>query len=238
MTEPSEYRLLSVVVPVYNEHATVGEVVRRIKAVELPGDLELEIVVVDDGSTDGTDKVLTAIEDSTVKVVRHTSNQGKGAALRTGIENTRGELILTRDADLEYSSDDLPSVLAPLLDGRAKIVFGSRIHPDRQTMPLTRMLSIRALSIVTDVLFNTTLADVKSPYRLYDAEIIRAIEITDDGFSAEAEILGKLLRSGHRIYEVPISYRQPENEANQKFTSQDNLHLFKTILKYRFTKAS
>jgi len=234
----NKYKHLTAVVPVYNERNTVGEVVRRLRALDLPEGMDLEVIIVDDGSTDGTDKVLATVEDSTVRVVRHAVNQGKGAALRSGIEAARGQLILTLDADLEYSPDELPRLLRPILEGRATVVFGSRFHPDREVMSLVRLLGGRGVSLVTDVLFNTTLRDVKTGYRLYDADVLRSITIENDGFAGESEITAKLLRNKHRIFEVAVTYRQPEGDNGQKFTSRDNLQALAAIVKYRFAKVS
>src|SRR5438477_81251 len=148
-TPSRSHRLLSVIVPVYNERNTVAEILRRMRSVDLP--VDLEVVVVDDGSTDGTDKVLAALEDSTVRLVRHAANRGKAAAVRTGLEHARGQLVLIQDADLEYDPEDWPRLLDPVLKGKARVVYGSRFRGERMTMPLQRWVSNRALASVRSI---------------------------------------------------------------------------------------
>ena len=198
------YRTLSVIVPVYNERNTVAEVVRRMRAVELP--LEREIVIVDDGSTDGTRQVLSQLADSTVHVVLHDRNQGKGAAVRTGLAQVTGDLVLIQDADLEYDPDDWPKLLAPALKGRARVVYGSRFTGERRNMLFVHWVGNRFLSLVTNVLYNTTLSDMETCYKLFERDVITQIHLRARRFDFEPEVTAKVLRRGIRIYEVPISY--------------------------------
>ena len=232
--EPPTYRRLSVIVPVFNERHTVGEIIRRMRRVDLPVDLEL--VVVDDGSTDGTDKVLAAIEDSTVRVLRHPNNQGKAASIRTGLGVARGDLVLIQDADLEYDPDDWPRLLAPLLKGKAKVVYGSRFIGERRTMRYWPHLGNRFLSLVADVLYNVNLSDIETCYKLFDRSVLDDISIESDRFEFEPEITAKVLRRGHRIYEVPISFAGREEEEGRKFTRVDTARALTTLVKYRFKK--
>ena len=230
--EPSTYRLLSVIVPVYNERTTLTEILRRMRAVELP--MDREIIIVDDGSSDGTDKVLSAMEDSTVRVLHHTGNLGKGAAIRTGMGVVRGDLVLIQDADLEYDPEDWPKLLHPMLRGRAKVVYGSRFTGERKNMLYWHWLGNRFLSLVTNVLYNTTLSDMETCYKLFDRTVIDGIKIESDRFDFEPEITAKVLRRGYRIYEVPVSYNGREFDEGKKITWRDGFGALKTLLKYRF----
>ncbi|MDQ1460544.1 MAG: hypothetical protein QOI08_2028, partial [Actinomycetota bacterium] len=151
-------RKLSVIVPVFNERNTLVEILRRMRAVELPDGIESEIIVVDDGSSDGTRDVLRQLGDSTVRVVMHDVNRGKGAAVRTGFKHATGEFILVQDADLEYDPEDWPKLLAPVLRGRARVVYGSRFTGERRNMLLLHWIGNRFLSLTTNVLYNTTLS--------------------------------------------------------------------------------
>ncbi len=164
------------IVPVYNERNTVGEIIRRMRLVELP--IEREIVVVDDGSVDGTDRVLGALEDSTVKVVTHADNRGKGAAVRTGVAAARGDVVLIQDADLEYDPHDWPKLLAPLLQGRTKVVYGSRYIGEREVVSLGRWAGDRSLALLTAVLFNATLTDVETGYKAIDRKVFDSLDLT------------------------------------------------------------
>ena len=228
----SRYRKLSVIVPVYNERNTVAEIVRQMRAVELP--LEREVVIVDDGSTDGTGDILKQLADSTVRVVVHRANQGKGAAVRTGLAQVTGDLVLIQDADLEYDPEDWPKLLAPVLKGRAQVVYGSRFTGERRNMLFLHWVGNRLLSLCTNILYNTTLSDMETCYKLFDRELIGTINLRANGFDFEPEVTAKVLRRGVRIYEVPISYSGREFDEGKKITWHDGLVALRTLIKYRF----
>jgi len=228
------YEMLSVIVPVYNERTTVAEIIRRIRAVDLA--LALEVIAVDDGSTDGTDKVLAALVDSTVRVLVHPVNQGKGAAIRTGLEAVRGDLVLIQDADLEYDPDDWPRLLDPILKGKARVVYGSRFTGERKNMLPLHWIGNRFLSLVTNVLYSSTLSDMETCYKLFDRRVLEGITVQSDRFDFEPEITAKILRRGHRIYEVPISYAGREMADGKKITWRDGLGALKALVKYRFVR--
>ncbi len=232
MPDPTDYRTLSVIVPVFNERNTVGEVVRRMRRVELA--LEVEIIVVDDGSTDGTDKVLSAIEDSTVSMVRHDTNRGKGAAIRTGLARARGELVLVQDADLEYDPRDWPRLLEPILSGEVRVVYGNRFSGEGVNQSLRHWAASRFLAIVTDVLYDTTLSDVLTGYKVFDRRVLSGITLTSDDFGFEGEITAKVLRNGHRIYEVPVGYRPRGASENRKYTWIDGGKVLWTLVRCRW----
>jgi glycosyltransferase involved in cell wall biosynthesis len=227
-----KYRKLSVIVPIYNERNTVAEVVRRMRAVELP--VEREILLVDDGSTDGTRDVLRQLSDSTVRVLMHPHNRGKGAAIRSGLEQVGGDLVLIQDADLEYDPEDWPRLLAPVLRGRAEVVYGSRFTGERRNMLFLHWVGNRFLSLVTNVLYNTTLSDMETCYKLFDRRVLDGITLRADRFDFEPEVTAKVLRRGIRIYEVPISYVGREFDEGKKITWRDGIVALWTLVKYRF----
>jgi glycosyltransferase involved in cell wall biosynthesis len=228
------YGSLTVITPVFNERATVAEVIRRMRAVELP--LTVDIIVVDDGSSDGSDKVLGALQDSTVRVIQHAQNQGKGAAIRTGLAEARGDLVLIQDADLEYDPADWPRLLEPILRGKAQVVYGSRFTGERKNMLPLHWLGNRFLSLVTNVLYSSTLSDMETCYKLFDARVLEGLTIRSNRFDFEPEITAKMLRRGHRIYEVPISYAGREPDEGKKITWRDGISALRALVRFRFTK--
>ena len=230
--DPKRYRKLSVIVPVYDERNTVVEIVRRMRAVDLP--VELEILIVDDGSTDGTRDVLRQLADSTVRVIMHDRNQGKGAAIRSGLQHVTGDLVLVQDADLEYDPEDWPKLLNPVLRGKAKVVYGSRFTGERRNMLVLHWMGNRFLSLVTNVLYNTTLSDMETCYKLFDRTVLDGITLRAMRFEFEPEVTAKVLRQGIRIYEVPISYTGREFDEGKKITWRDGFVALWTLVKYRF----
>jgi glycosyltransferase involved in cell wall biosynthesis len=231
---PPKIRKLSVVVPVYNERNTVVEVVRRMRAVELPDGIEREIIVIDDGSTDGTRDVLRQLGDSTVRILMHEANRGKGASVRTGLALATGDYVLIQDADLEYDPDDWPRLIAPVIRGRARVVYGSRFTGERRNMLLLHWIGNRMLSLVTNVLFNSTLSDMETCYKLVDRTLLNDLALRSDHFDIEPEITAKILKRGIRIYEVPISYMGREFDEGKKITWRDGFAALWTLVKFRF----
>ncbi len=224
------------IVPVYNERSTVAEIVRRIRAVRIP--LLVDVVVVDDGSSDGTGKVLAAIEDSTVRVISHSVNRGKGAAIRTALPYALGDLVLIQDADLEYDPEDWPLLLDPILRGKASVVYGSRFTGQRKNMLLLHWIGNRFLSLITNLLYSTTLSDMETCYKLFDRQVLEGIAIQSDRFDFEPEITSKVLRRGYRIYEVPISYAGREPSEGKKITWRDGFGAIVALIRFRFTRMS
>jgi glycosyltransferase involved in cell wall biosynthesis len=231
---PPKIRKLSVIVPVYNERNTVVEVLRRMRAVELPDGIDREIIVVDDGSTDGTRDVLNQLGDSTVRIILHEHNRGKGASVRTGIEVASGDYVLIQDADLEYDPEDWPKLVAPVMRGRAQVVYGSRFTGERRNMLFLHWIGNRMLSFVTNVLYNTTLSDMETCYKLVDRVLLLDLDLRCNRFDIEPEITAKILKRRIRIYEVPISYTGREFDEGKKITWRDGFAALWTLVKFRF----
>jgi glycosyltransferase involved in cell wall biosynthesis len=232
----TRYRTLSVILPVYNEQATVAEIIRRMRAASLPPPLTLEIIAVDDASTDGSDKVLATVGDSTVHVLTHAQNQGKGAAIRTAMAHAHGDLVLIQDADLEYDPQDWGKLLDPILRGKAKVVYGSRFTGERKNMLPLHWVGNRFLSLATNILYSSTLSDMETCYKLFDQSVLEGLTIESNRFEFEPEITAKVLRRGHRIYEVPISYAGREVDEGKKITWRDGITALWTLVRYRFSR--
>jgi glycosyltransferase involved in cell wall biosynthesis len=223
---------LSVIIPCYNEKTTVAEVVRRVRAVELAD----EIIVVDDGSTDGTREVLAQIDPGDdLKIILHDHNQGKGAAVRTGFRAASGEVLLIQDADLEYDPREYPTLLRPIEEGISAVVYGSRfLGGPRKAMFFWNMIANRTLTLVTNILYNSILSDMETCYKVFKADVVRGIKLRSRRFDFEPEITAKVLKRGYRIYEVPISYNGREWEEGKKISWKDGVIAMWTLFLYRF----
>jgi len=228
-----ELMKLSIIIPVYNEKNTIQEIIRRVRNVKLD-EIEKEIIVVDDASTDGTKEILKLQEDSGLRVVYHSANQGKGASIRTGLKYASGDLIIIQDADLEYDPEDYPKLISPILKKKAQVVYGSRFTGEHRNMFFWHYLGNRFLSLVTNILYNTTLSDMETCYKLFTREALEGISVKANGFEFEPEITAKILKKGVRIYEVPISYAGREYSEGKKVSWRDGLIALWTLVKYRF----
>jgi glycosyltransferase involved in cell wall biosynthesis len=239
---------LSVIVPVYNEIDTIAEILRRVRAVDLtvpvgfgPEDavgieLEREIVVVDDGSTDGTREVLRQWDGARdVTVVQHERNRGKGAAVRTGLQHASGDIVLIQDADLEYDPRDYPALLQPILERRSQVVYGSRFRGGpTKAMFFWHMVGNRFLTLVTNVLYDSILSDMETCYKAFTRQVADQLDLQAAGWGFDPEITAQILRRGYRIYEVPITYTGREFHEGKKIGWRDGLTVLWTLLKYRF----
>jgi len=223
---------LSIVMPVFNEKDTIREILAQVHAV----DRVSQIVVVDDFSTDGTREILQeeAARDKTITLVLHDSNRGKGAGVRSGIEHATGDIIIIQDADLEYDPRDYPTLIRPIEEGRVKVVYGSRFLGPRKDMLFWHMLGNKFLTLVTNILFDTTLSDMETCYKVMRADVAKSLNIKSDRWGIDPEITAKVLKRGNRIFEVPISYYGREYYEGKKISPHDGFVVLWTLLKYRF----
>lgn len=212
---------LSVLVPVYNEAATVIAALKRVLDVDFP--CEVEIVVVDDGSVDGTPVLLDAVDDPRVTVVRHPANRGKGAAVRTAAGAATGDYMIICDADLEYAPEEIPALLAPVLRGEATVVYGTRTFGSHTAYSFWYVLGNKSVTLFANVLYNCWISDLETCFKLMPLPLYRELDVRSRGFGMEAEVTGKLLVRGHRPYEVPISYRARTREEGKKLTWRDGV---------------
>ncbi len=220
---------LSIVVPVYNEAATIAEVLDRVRA--LPH--AKEIIVVDDGSLDGTRDILRRAAGGEVRVFFHKHNRGKGAALRTGITHVRGDVVVIQDADLEYDPRDIPSLLVPIEEGAADVVFGSRfLGGPHRVLNFWHFLGNKLLTLLSNAVTNLNLTDMETGYKVFRGEVLRRIEIESDRFGFEPEITAKVARLRCRIYEQPISYNGRDYDQGKKITWRDGVAALWHILRF------
>ncbi len=226
---------LSVLIPVFNERETIQEALRRVRAIgEGAGAaVDLEIVVVDDCSTDGSREILE--QEPGLILVRHPENRGKGAAIRTALRHVTGDVVAVQDADLEYDPRDLLRLVEPIARGEAKAVYGSRFMAGRPKMQLPNFICNRLLALTTNVLYGAHLTDEATCYKLFDAELVRSIPLTCSRFEFCPEITAKVLKRGERILELPITYDARSYDSGKKIRWQDGVIALWTLIKYRFT---
>lgn len=221
---------LSVIIPAFNEKGTIAELLRRVRAL----DLDMQIIIVDDGSSDGTREILREMEREDLIVAFHEKNQGKGAAVRTGFQLVDGDVAVIQDADLEYDPHDLLSMLAAMIDGNARVVYGSRIlRQDNPHGGLPFHLGGRLVTMATNLLFGSRLTDEPTCYKMFRTEVLQDVGIESDGFEWEPEVTAKILKKGIRIIEVPISYKPRSVSGGKKIKPVDGIKAVWTLLKYR-----
>lgn len=227
---------LSILMPVYDEAETVEVVVKRVLDVPYPCDVEL--VIVDDGSTDGTAALLAGLDDPRVRVHTHPVNRGKGAAVRTAAGLASGTHLVMCDADLEYSPEDLPALLRPVLDREAEVVYGTRSFSSHTAYSFWFVLGNKGVTFVANALFDSWISDLETCFKLLPVELYRSLDVRSAGFGMEAEITGKLLARGIRPYEVPISYKARSRADGKKLTWRDGVEAVWILARIRFRGGS
>ena len=225
--------LLSVVMPVYNEAGTVEDVIRRVLCVPI----RIQLVVVDDGSTDGTRPMLEALQrELGFRLVLQAVNQGKGAALRRGFTEVTGDIVVIQDADLEYSPEEFPQLIDLICQGRADVVYGSRFLGRHRAFLFTHYVGNRLLTLVTNVLYNTMLTDMETCYKAMRVDVLRSITLRSDGFGIEPELTAKIFKRGYKVFEVPITYDGRGYEDGKKIGWRDGFVALWVLVRYRFSE--
>ncbi len=225
--------LLSVVMPVYNERDTIEGMIARVLAVP---DLRIELIVVDDGSKDGTSDILRELQTRYPFKLFHKPNGGKGSALRLGFKEVTGDLVVIQDADTEYSPEEFPELIELIVKGRADVVYGSRFLGRHRVFLFTHYLGNLFLTFLTNVLYNTMLTDMETCYKAMRIEVLRSFTLDSNGFGIEPEMTAKIFKRGYRVYEVPITYDGRGYEEGKKITWRDGVVALWVLLKYRFTE--
>jgi glycosyltransferase involved in cell wall biosynthesis len=227
--------MLSILMPVYNEMERVERAISEVLETELPSDFEL--IVIDDGSTDGTREILRNGQwDGRVRLFEHELNKGKGAAVLTGLSHARGEFAAIFDADLEYDPSDLGLLMPPLLDGRANVCFGVRAFDGYTSHSFLFVLGNKGVTLACNILYNVYLHDIMTCHKMIRTDIFRDLSLRSLGFAIEPEITARLVQHGERIFEVPVHYRARSNEEGKKLTALDGFRVIGTLLRCRFTR--
>jgi len=223
---------LSVIIPVHNEKNTVREIVHRVQAMDLAN----EIVIVDDGSSDGTRAILAELDGKDkVRVILHEKNQGKGAAVRTGIQSARGDVMLIQDADLEYDPREYPNLLKPILEGNADVVYGSRfLGAPHRAILFWNMIANKLLTFMTNILYNNMLTDMETGYKVFKKEVVADMKLRANRFDFEPEFTAKILKKKVRVYEVAISFNPREYSEGKHIGLSDAFEAVWALIKYRF----
>jgi len=223
---------LSVIIPIYNERDFLSELLARVRAVDIPK----EIICVDDCSTDGSREILAEeARHGDLLVITHPVNRGKGAAVQSGLRQFTGDVVVIQDADLEYDPQDYHVLLRPILTGRAKVVYGSRFLGEHRAMRFWHSVGNRCLTLITNVLYDTTLTDMETCYKMFTADVARKLSLREPRWGFDPEITAQILKAGYRIYEVPISYAGREYHEGKKISWRDGFVVLATLLRCRFS---
>lgn len=229
----NSFKTLSIIIPVFNEKSTISAVIEKIESINIS--ITKEIIVVDDGSTDGTTEILRARE--TDKTIYHFApvNSGKGAAIRMGLKVAKGDIMLIQDADLEYTPEDYQELIDPILNGQTLVVYGSRFLRQNYIPPIRRLAN-RALTILTNLLYAAKLTDMETCFKVFSSEVAQKISLHANGFEIEPEITARILQAGYKIYEVPVSYNPRTRVEGKKIGWTDGFVAVAMLLKCRFEK--
>lgn len=226
--------MLSVIMPVYNESATLASVIARVLALDIGVDIDL--IAVDDGSSDDSVQILRAVEDPRLRTVIHPHNRGKGAAIRSGLSAASGDIVVIQDADLEYDPTQWGRLLQPILRGEVDVVYGSRFLGDAAGMRWQNKLANKALTAMTRILFGTAITDMETCYKMMRLEVLQDLELEAEKFDIEPEITARLLRRGVDIHELPIDYEARTHDEGKKIGYSDGLAAITTLMKWRLRR--
>jgi len=224
--------LLSVVMPCYNERDTIEEIIRRVLAVPI----RTELIVVDDGSKDGTGEILERLQNELGFKLLRQANGGKGAALRAGFKAVTGDIAVIQDADLEYSPEEFPQLIELIVQGKADVVYGSRFLGRHRAFMFAHYIGNKLLTLVTNILYNTMLTDMETCYKAMRTDVLRSMTLKSNGFGIEPELTAKIFKRGYKVYEVPITYAGREYTEGKKITWVDGFGAIWTLVKYRFVE--
>ncbi|PIN88437.1 glycosyl transferase [Candidatus Pacearchaeota archaeon CG10_big_fil_rev_8_21_14_0_10_35_13] len=224
--------LLSVIMPAYNEINTIRKIIDKVKSVNIPK----EIIIVDDGSTDGTKEFLQGLNDPSIKFFHYSGNVGKSYAVRTGISHATGDIIIIQDADLEYDPNDYHKLLEPIISGKSKVVYGTRFPNNASRPPLTNkfFLGNRLLTLLSNILYNAQITDEPTCYKVFDSKVLKSLNLKSKRFEFCPEVTAKVRKKGHKIFEVPISYNPRSVDEGKKINWRDGVQAVWTLIKYRF----
>jgi glycosyltransferase involved in cell wall biosynthesis len=221
---------LSVIIPVYNEKNTISEIIEEV----LKEDVEKELIIVDDASNDGTQEILKKINRDDIKIIFHNKNRGKGAAIKTAIPYVSGDIVIIQDADLEYSPREYKKIIAPIIEGKADVVYGSRfLGGPHRVLLFWHFAANILLTMLCNLLYNVNFTDIMTCYKAFRKDVFSKINIKENGFGVEPELTAKVIKNGFRIYEVPISYYGRTYKEGKKIRLKDAFRVFFSLLKYR-----
>jgi glycosyltransferase involved in cell wall biosynthesis len=227
--------LLSVIIPVYNERNTILKILEKVKSVKIDK-IDKEIIIVDDFSTDGTREILESLKgkDEKLKIIFQKKHVGKGFAIRTALKFVEGEIVLIQDADLEYDPNEYPKLIEPILEGKAKVVYGSRVLKKNPKASIIFYIGGRFLSFLTNLLYGTNITDEPTGYKVFSTDVLKSIDLKCLGFEFCPEVTAKVAKKGYKIYEVPINYNPRSIKEGKKIRFKDALKAVFTLIKYRF----